>query len=313
MAWNKILLHHVPAHEDRNLLEGFLGYSLTGETGIPQMLVFSGPRDTGKSVILNFIEKLLGPELIAKESIKQVIENPAHAVNIVGKQLSIAPEVQVSLRDLDALKRLIDFEGVAIHIMHKSRSTVPHNCKFICSTNNDGWIPNHDHIEKRLRVIAFENPVELSLQDNDLVNKLVSDSQIIVHRLLSQYLKFRGITRFPLNGSTTKYLRTAHENVNPIVEWVHDNDLGDGPYWHSIEHLYAVCVEDLKLTGMTKVEFAKKLKDAGITNEQRRRVFEKPDNYERQIRGRMLNKKMMPDYDRVYNFQPTEKIRIMGS
>lgn len=263
-AWIDILERHVPEPEDQDLLEAWLGYSLTDDRTKPQMLILHGPASTGKSTVLNFLQRLLGDELVAKESLRGVIGDPVLAGNLVGKRVTIATEAQISMSDLEAMKSLLSFEQMRIQVLYVKRETVTPTCKFVCSANEDGWLPDRPEIRKRIRVVRFDNPVSDKEQDGKLGERLWEERNAIVSRLIAAYLPFRRAASFDLNQTTIEYLRTAHENVNPVLPWIRDRGLVRGEHWYPVRFLFDLYVTDHGDRHMKLEVFSKKLKDAGL-------------------------------------------------
>ena len=270
-ALNRILNDHVPAEEDRQRLKEYFGYCFTDDRTKEQTMVLHGPQDTGKGLLLKFMGRFLGPELTARESIKTVLGDPVNAANLIGKRVSIATEVSLaSLKDLEAFKALISFEELKTHVFYQGKETITHGCKFLCSANKDGWLPNHGEIRKRIRVVQFANPVSPADKDPFLSEKLWADRQIIFHIFLAAYLKIRSLAEIPMNETTHRYMQTAHENINTVVGWVLDIGLATGKNWVPIIVLYQRYKEDTHDDRMSLEDFSRKLKDAGIDQEDRK-------------------------------------------
>lgn len=288
-AWNRILARHVLDAKDRVTLESFLGYSLTDDRSKHQTLVLHGPADTGKGTICNFMLRLLGPELTTKESIGSVLSDPAHGFNIIGKRVSISTEANIKLKNLEAFKALISFEEVSVHQFHKGRWKVEHGCKFIASSNKDGWIPNFREIEKRLRVVQFSNPVVGDEKDIALGEHLWADRKLIFHRLLAAYLIIKEKADIPVNPSTLRYLIDANENVNKIAPWVNDHEIAPGSHWVPLHYLHRAFVEETH-SSIDLHEFGKRFKDAGSFEQDRNQAW--ISGSRTRVRGYLINKPM---------------------
>lgn len=286
--WERILSNHIPSEDDRRLLEQFLGYLLTDDRNKKQMLILFGKRDTGKSTILNFLKRLLGSELVALERVDKILDEPAHAVNIVDKRVSISSELKFKLKDTESFKALIDFEELSIHIYHQGKATVSHSCRFITSTNHHAWIPDSEEIRKRLRVVEFDNPVTPENQDPKLLEKLWEERRSIVHRWLAAYLKVREFANFGIYESTKNYMKASAENINHVAPWVHDLGMETGPNWYPTKFLYEKYKTDSGDDRTTEIDFARKLKEAGIVESKEPREYEF-DGLPKRSRGRYIN------------------------
>ncbi len=294
-AWNRILVRHVLDLKDRITLETFLGYALTDDRSKHQTLVLHGPADIGKGTICNFMLRLLGSELTTKESIGSVLEDPAHAFNIIGKRVSISTEANIKLKNLEAFKALISFEEVSVHQFHKARWKVAHGCKFIASSNKDGWIPNFREIEKRLRVIQFSNSVSGDEKDITLEDQLWNDRKLIFHRLLAAYLIVKQKADIPLNPSTQRYLIDANENVNKVAPWVNDHEIHPGKEWVPLHYLHRAFIEETNST-MDLHEFGKRFKEAGSFVQERDLAW--ISGARNRVRGYLINKPLK-DYQQL--------------
>ena len=206
------------------------------------MLLF-GDSSTGKSVILNLVEKIL-PEHTVKLSARDALSRPNLAVNIVGKRVCIGSESSINFKDLEKFRSLISGESVYIKIFYKGEYNISHNAVFINATNDVAPIVDRPENRKRIRVVKFENPIPREKQDLKFLDKLFDERVAIIKKCLSVFQKYSG-EPFPENRSTDEYFNNSCELFNPVSAWLKDNGIETGDNFISTKMMHELYSRDM--------------------------------------------------------------------
>jgi hypothetical protein len=186
--WDKNLRDHA-SEEDGRLLEISFGYILSGMPVKDQecLLLLHGPRDSGKSTLLEFLRTLLGKHAV-NLSIASCLNNPVQAVNILGKRVALSSESNVKASDYAKFRRLISGEGVHIKMLYVSEAEPKHDCVFVAATNDDGWIENTPENRKRIRVVTWGNSI--GKPDFRFAEKLQAEAPGVIAKCLRAFAPF---------------------------------------------------------------------------------------------------------------------------
>lgn len=258
-TWDAFVTGHA-SQADGDLLEVILGFIFSGDPVATQqfMLILFGPSDTGKSVVLNFLQKLF-PWHCVRLSPGDCLTSEASAANLLGKRIAISSETSIRLKDSEKFRSLISGEEVRYQIYYQGRYISSHDAVFVSATNEVGWLPNTRENRKRIRVIKWDNPVADKEMDAQLLERLLRESSGIIIKCLKRYFAIKG--KIPATESTSDFMERAGRNVNPVAQWLHDEGLLPGPFFYSTDNLWKKYLND---TGdrISKTEFGKKIRAA---------------------------------------------------
>jgi putative DNA primase/helicase len=183
-----------------------------------------GVGDSGKSLILNTIVKILGKELVTGVSL-QKLANPSYRfasaalygklANVVG-DLSSAP-----LKDTSLIKMLTGDDIIQAERKGLDEFEFYNKARLICSMNN--LPPTYDknnEFYNRFLIIPFETAIPKEDQDDELLDKFDIIGVIAwgikgLQRLLKNNLKFSTTAK---NNELIKKYKTDNNNVLQFVE-----------------------------------------------------------------------------------------------
>lgn len=285
--WDAFVKAHA-SQVDGDLLEIVLGFIFSGDPVSSQqfMLILFGPSDTGKSVVLIFLQKVF-PWHCVRLSPSDCLTSEASAANLLGKRIAISSETSIRLKDSEKFRSLISGEEVRYQIYYQGKYVSPHDAIFVSATNEIGWLPNTPENRKRIRVVRWDNPVSDKEMDSQLSERLFQESAGIIVKCLKKYLAFKE-GRIYSTESTNDFMERAGRNVNSIAQWLHEEGLAPGPFFYSTSDLWKKYLND---TGdrISKTEFGKKIR-AALGEEIKDNRFPVDGS---EIRGHSLNRESL--------------------
>lgn len=213
--------------EDVKMMLKYMAYCMTTDYGLKTFMVLVGQSNTGKSVLIRFVEALVGTRNTSALSMHE-LNMRFYPAQLYGKLLnSCADNKTLPLNSIENLKKITGGD----QIMHEKKGKEPFFfvpfSKLLFSFNQ---LPlqleeKSNAFYKRMRVLFMNNELFL---DNAYVDDLCSDESIeeVIPYLLS-LLPLKEIPRTQLSNSCVESLRqdsdSIHAFINSCCEI--DNDL----------------------------------------------------------------------------------------
>lgn len=163
--------------QKKQALYEVIGYAISDTENVKKAIFLIGPSNTGKSVILRFIQRLVGEDNVSNIS----LDNFAHRFSIAemsDKCLNISGEVPsgtLSGKALDVFKGLTGGDRIAIEKKGCQPYFIKINTKLLFAGNTlplFSSVDGTDSLIERLHIILFDKPVKESERDTDIENKL---------------------------------------------------------------------------------------------------------------------------------------------
>lgn len=213
--------------EDVKMMLKYMAYCMTTDYGLKTFMVLVGQSNTGKSVLIRFVEALVGTRNTSALSMHE-LNMRFYPAQLYGKLLnSCADNKTLPLNSIENLKKITGGD----QIMHEKKGKEPFFfvpfSKLLFSFNQ---LPlqleeKSNAFYKRMRVLFMNNELFLN---NAYVDDLCSDESIeeVIPYLLS-LLPLKEIPRTQLSNSCVESLRqdsdSVHAFINSCCEI--DNDL----------------------------------------------------------------------------------------
>lgn len=221
--------------EDIEMIASYMAYTFSLESGLKSFMVLYGPSNTGKSVLINFMEKLVGKQNVASLTMDEL------GMRFYPSQLhnrllnSSADDSANALSNIGSLKKITGADS----IMHEKKGKEPFFfkpfAKLIFSFNQ---LPlqleeKSDAFYKRMRILHMSKPLDLS---QDYVEELHSEFSIkeTIPHLLAR-LPMLEIPRTPKSDKLVESLRQDSDSIHAFLT---DKCLTGTGKWISKKALY---------------------------------------------------------------------------
>lgn len=172
----------------KRLIVSFLGYMISPGSG--KHLILLGPAsDSGKSVIINFIRRLLGKNNTCAISIHNFSKS-FEVAQLLGKSANFCADISGAILNestVATLKRLSGRDLETINAKYRDPFPYENYAKMVFACNNNGIrlrTPD-DGFANRLTVIPFVESIDKSKQDSALEDKLWLERDGIVHHAVN--------------------------------------------------------------------------------------------------------------------------------
>jgi putative DNA primase/helicase len=203
--------------EDINMIADFMAYCLTLKP-LKAFMSLYGPSNTGKTVLITFMEKLVGQENVSSVTMKQLSKDKWHTAQLMDKLLnSSGDENTADLPGVDELKRVTGSDNITNEKKGKDPFYFKPFVKLVYSFN---MLPlqrgdKSDAYFKRLRVLNMNTVLEL---DEDFVDELHSELSIreAIPHLLDR-LPLKGISNSPRSLKLVETLRQDSDSIHAFI------------------------------------------------------------------------------------------------
>ena len=171
--------------EIKTLLQGVLGYIFSEYIFAKIAFLFYGVKDSGKSVLLNVVTRMVGENHVSHVDIQRLSE-PCYAARLNNKKLNIAPDVpNTPIKDIGTFKSIVSSSDIVeTKALYKNPKSQPCLCKLIFGANH--FIPlgkldlmNVDAFFRRILIVPFLYSKPREEQDLQLGQKLWGERDYI--------------------------------------------------------------------------------------------------------------------------------------
>ncbi len=204
--------------EDVKMILKYIAYCMTTDYGLKTFMMLVGQSNTGKSVLIRFVEALVGVQNTSALSMHE-LNMRFYPAQLYGKLLnSCADNKTLPLNSIENLKKITGGD----QIMHEKKGKEPFFfvpfCKLLFSFNQ---LPlqleeKSNAFYKRMRVLFMNNELFL---DNEYVDDLCSDESIeeVIPYMLS-LLPLKEIPRTELSDSCVESLRQDSDSIHAFLQ-----------------------------------------------------------------------------------------------
>lgn len=226
-------------NEDIKMILQYMAYCLTLRHGLKTFMILVGKSNTGKSVLIRFIQELVGTENTSALSMHE-LNMRFYPAQLYGKLLNAcADNNSLPLQSIDSLKKITGGDL----IMHEKKGKEPFFfvpfCKLLFSFNQ---LPlqleeKSNAFYKRMRILSLEN--ELFLND-EYVNDLCTNG---VEEIIPYLLSLLPVTSIPTTPTSDKLVEDLRQDSDSIHAFLKKKCVLDPNCSISKDNLYAAYID----------------------------------------------------------------------
>ena len=177
----KFLRHAVPDPEDREMLLEYIGLCCSIDKDQQKMMVICGDGGTGKSTVINLIQKIVGKRNTSNVAMSNLSEK-FQAISMRGKLLNSCADLEIdALDDVTTIKKLVGEDSMSDSYKGKDIISFDNYAKLLFSTNELPLVRNEktEGFYRRLMVLTMnEKPKR---RDPRLQEKLEKEIPYLIH------------------------------------------------------------------------------------------------------------------------------------
>lgn len=171
----------IPDKDDREMLLEYIGLCCSIDISQQKMLVICGEGGTGKSTIINLIQKIVGKQNTSNVAMSKLSEN-FQAIRMMGKLLNACADLEIdALDDVTKIKQLVGEDSMSDSYKGKDIISFDNYAKLLFSTNELPLVRNEktDGFYRRLLILTMNEVPEH--RDPDLPERLEKDIPYLLH------------------------------------------------------------------------------------------------------------------------------------
>lgn len=203
------------------LLSEIIGVCLSGVQAHRHMYILMGVTGSGKSVIADFLHRIVTPETAVTSFGLQDVSGRFNKQHLENAVLNICREITANrIKDTDTLKELIADEPIFVEGKGKEGYTAYPHVKLLSCTNQLPRFGNMDAsgnqaLLNRMVVLRFNHSIPDELIDRGLTDKLLAERNVICS------LAVKSLQRLYDNG----FRFTVPEDTKSMMESYHREDI----------------------------------------------------------------------------------------
>lgn len=224
--------------DDQVLLQEILGYILIPETRAKKLFMFVGPKDCGKSTILEILRNIISDENVCAIDPKNLQpEYRFYTSELFGKLANICGDISNERLDPALLKQLLGEDLILadrkfnspIKFVNKARCLFSCNEKPLSKDKTDAWFA-------KLIFLKFKKPEK---KDITLKDRLKTELDGIFKWALDGLLRLKSNKfEFSLSYNATKEMEEYKKANNPLMCFVDDLIEFDDDCWVKSSEIY---------------------------------------------------------------------------
>ena len=212
--------------EKMEALYEIIGFCISDIEKVKKAIFLIGPANCGKSVILRFIQRLIGEENVSNVPLNNFSQRFSIA-EMYGKAVNISGEVPTGTlpgRALDVFKSITGNDRIELERKGGQPFSAVINTKLVFAGNTlpiFGKIDGTNSLTERLHILCFDKAVKEEEQDLLLEEKLWNERQYIVRQALIKVNEFikRNRTFMKLDDEM-QLLKSLSNSNNPIAYYI---------------------------------------------------------------------------------------------
>ena len=213
----KFLKFAVPKDDDREMLLEYIGLCCTKDVRQQKMLVICGQGGTGKSTIINLIQKLVGKRNISNVPMSSLGEK-FQAINMMGKLLNSCADLEIdALDDVTMVKKLVGEDAISDSYKGKDIVSFDNYAKLLFSTNELPLVRNEKTAGFYRRLLILPMNEKPDRRDPRLIDRLEEELPYLLHLAMDAMNRMyeRGNI---LESENSKYLVQQLRNDSDTIE-----------------------------------------------------------------------------------------------
>jgi len=216
----KFLKHAIPDDDDREMLLEYIGLCCSIDKDQQKMLVICGAGGTGKSTLINLIQKIVGRQNISNVAMSNLAEK-FQAISMRGKLLNSCADLEIdALDDVTMIKKLIGEDSISDSYKGKNIISFDNYAKMLFSTNELPLVRNEktEGFYRRLMVLTMNEKPER--RDPTLPARLENEIPYLIFLAMEALNRMykRGYILESLNSAAkVKQLRNDSDTIEAFL------------------------------------------------------------------------------------------------
>lgn len=186
-VFTKFINNSIPNNDDREMLLQYMGLCLTKDPSFQTFMIIHGCTDSGKSVIANLINEMVGDNNATSISLNDIAVNRFKSAKLYNKKVNVCADIDSkSITDTGLLKQLTGEDMITAENKGKDPFEFRSHAKLLFSCNTLPKFPTDKSqaVYNRLRILEMNINIPKEKQDRNLLTKLKHEMPYIIETCL---------------------------------------------------------------------------------------------------------------------------------
>lgn len=213
----------IPDPVDQAMLWEYLGYCMTADTQFQKFLMLLGDGGTGKSVVIDMVENLVGKENCSHISL-QDLNKRFYATSLFGKILNSCGDIPCKAMDqTDGVKKATGEDMLLFEHKKKDPLFFRSHAKLLFSANDmpENLEEKSDAFYRRLLILDINRKIPEAKKDTQLKSKIRSEMDYAVHMAmqgLSRLYKSRKFSESDHSIECVQNIQRSSDSVKAFTD-----------------------------------------------------------------------------------------------
>lgn len=246
--------------ENKDCIINSFGFGISSLPDVKKAIFFLGETDGGKSCCLRLMESSVDPELVSNISFQQLSDRH-YIIQLHGKKLNISYDNSSKAMDNEQIfKSVVSSERIEGRALRENPVQFIPTAKLFFASNKPYVFKHPDMaLYRRMVVIPFEYSIPPEKQDKHLLDKLITERDVIFSLAAKSLKEFvRSGYDFKMSPKGKAYLASRIAALHSVEEFLSDRTTVDEKGSISTAYLYDSYKQwcnDNALTPDEKTEF----------------------------------------------------------
>ena len=213
------LREFIPNPDDREMLLEYCGYCMTRDTGEQKFMILYGTGGTGKSTLINLLEKVIGEENVSHISLRELNQRFV-SFGLFGKLLNACADLETTaLEDPSLLKKILGEDTIRGESKGKDAIDFRSYAKLIFSTNGLPIIKNERSDGFTRRTLVVRADVKPKKKDHSFFQKLESHMDEFIHLSVAALERMYARGEILESDSSKEITQQWREESDSVEAW----------------------------------------------------------------------------------------------
>ncbi|WP_336514920.1 phage/plasmid primase, P4 family [Pollutibacter soli] len=262
----------LPGREEQMILQEYLGYVFVDakKLKLEKVLLLYGGGANGKSVFIEVLSALLGPDNVSRFSLESITDPKGYSrAELSNKLLNLSTEISGRL-DKGIFKQLASGESVEARFIYGSPFTMENYARLLFSTNElPKETENSNGFFRRWQIVPFDVTIPEHEQDKELSKKII-DAELsgVFNWVLDGLNRLLKNKRFTESKAVKQQVESFRLQSDSVLMFLDDEGYQKSPNdtieFKRLFELYRVYCNESGYYACSKRTFSERLRNAGF-------------------------------------------------
>jgi putative DNA primase/helicase len=204
------------------LIYELIGLLLIPDTRFEKAFLFLGSGANGKSTLLKLIQRFIGIDNIASESLQNLSDNRFRGAELKDKLANICPDLpDRALKDTSFFKALVSGEAISVEQKFSQPFQLVNTARLVFSANTlPASADLTDGFYRRWIIIRFPNTFPSGTSDPNLIEKLTSEMELsgLLNKALEGLKRLYHNKQFTVSTSVVQHIDIGLKSKLNLLE-----------------------------------------------------------------------------------------------